>query len=60
MASGEAQDFECPGSGIIDFTPVFKEADSQGIEHFMVECDNAPDGLACLKSSARYLKTISF
>lgn len=60
MAPGEAQDFECPGSGIIDFIPVFREADLQGINHFMVERDNVQDGLACLKSSAQYLRSISF
>ena len=60
MAAGTGQDFECPGSGIIDFVPIFREADLQGISHYMVERDNVPDGMACLKSSARYLKSISF
>jgi sugar phosphate isomerase/epimerase len=60
MAPGEAQDFECPGSGIIDFVPIFREADLQGINHYMVERDNVPDGMACLRSSAQYLKRISF
>jgi sugar phosphate isomerase/epimerase len=60
MAAGDAQDFECPGSGIIDFRPLFSEAESQGIEHYMVERDNVQDGLACLKSSAQYLKKITF
>jgi len=60
MGPGEAQDFECPGSGIIDFAPVFREAVNQGISHFMVERDNVPDGLACLSSSARYLKNLRF
>jgi sugar phosphate isomerase/epimerase len=60
MAAGESQDFECPGSGIIDFVPIFREAELQGINHHMVERDNVQDGLACLKSSAQYLKNISF
>lgn len=60
MAPGEAQDFECPGSGIIDFPSLFREADLQGIKHYFVERDNVPDGLACLKSSGNYLKNLSF
>lgn len=60
MAAGDAQDFECPGSGIIDFRPIFREADNQGIVHYMVERDNVKDGLACLKSSADYLRKVKF
>ncbi len=60
MAPGDAQDFECPGSGIIDFPSLFKEADKQGIKHYFVERDNVPDGLACLKSSGEYLKNLTF
>jgi sugar phosphate isomerase/epimerase len=60
MARGEAMDFECPGSGIIDFAPIIREAFSQGIGHYMVERDNVPDGIACLKSSSEYLKNINF
>lgn len=60
MAPGDARDFECPGSGIIDFAPIFREADSQGINHYMVERDNVPDGIACLKSASEYLKYLTF
>jgi len=60
MAPGDAQDYECPGSGIIDFPSLFKEADKQGIKHYFVERDNVPDGLACLKSAGGYLKYLSF
>lgn len=60
MAPGDAQDFECPGSGIIDFPSLFKEADKQGIKHYFVERDNVPDGLACLKSAGGYLKYLTF
>jgi sugar phosphate isomerase/epimerase len=51
MAPGDAMDFECPGSGIIDFAALFSEAEKQGIKHYMVERDNVPNVLACLKSS---------
>jgi sugar phosphate isomerase/epimerase len=60
MAPGAAKDFDCPGSGIIDFPAVFREADKQGIKHFMVERDNVPDGIACLKSASEYLKRVKF
>jgi sugar phosphate isomerase/epimerase len=60
MAPGDAQDFECPGSGIIDFAPIFREADSQGIKHYMVERDNVTDGIACLKSASDYLRNLKF
>ncbi len=60
MAPGDAQDFECPGSGIIDFPSLFSEAAKQGIKHYFVERDNVPDGLACLKSSGEYLTNITF
>jgi sugar phosphate isomerase/epimerase len=60
MAPGEAMDFACPGSGIIDFPAVFREADKQGIEHYFVERDNVPDGLECLRTSGEYLRNIRF
>lgn len=60
MAAGPDQDFICPGSGIIDFKPIFKEAQKQGIKHFIVERDNEPDGIGCLKSSGEFLRNIRF
>ncbi len=60
MAAGEEQDFACPGSGIIDFGPIFAEATRQGIQHYFVERDNVPDGMACLESSSEYLKNLRF
>jgi sugar phosphate isomerase/epimerase len=60
MAPGPEQDFICPGSGIIDFAPLFKEAKKQNIEHYIVERDGEPDGLGCLQSSAGYLKNLKF
>ena len=60
MAEGAAQDFICPGRGIIDFKPIFAEAKKQGIEHYFVERDNEPDGIGCLKSSGEFLKNIRF
>lgn len=53
-------DFICPGRGIIDFAPIFREAQKQGIKHYFVERDNEPDGMGCLKSSAGFLKNLKF
>lgn len=60
MAPGEAKDFECPGAGIIDFRPIFREAFDQGIKHFLVERDNAADGIECLRVSGNYLRNVTF
>jgi sugar phosphate isomerase/epimerase len=60
MAAGDAQDFACPGSGIIDFASIFREATNQGIEHYMVERDNVVNGLDCLKTSGAYLSSLRF
>lgn len=60
MAPGDAMDFECAGSGIIDFPAIFREAVGQGIKHYFVERDNVADGMACLKSSGAYLKKLTF
>jgi sugar phosphate isomerase/epimerase len=60
MAEGVAQDFICPGRGIIDFASIFAEAKKQGIEHYFVERDNEPDGIGCLKLSGEFLKNIRF
>ncbi len=54
------EDFICPGSGIIDFKPIFEEAQKQGIKHYIVERDNEPDGIGCLKSSGEFLKNLRF
>lgn len=60
MAPGDAMDFECAGSGIIDFPAIFREAKAQGIKHYFVERDKVVDGLACLQSSGNYLKNLRF
>jgi len=52
--------FACPGSGIIDFRPVFREAWDQGVRHYIVERDGETNGIECLQSSANYLKNLRF
>lgn len=60
MAPGPDMDFACPGQGIIQFGPLFREAQNQGIEHYFVERDNVTNGLECLRTSGVYLKNLSF
>lgn len=60
MAPGTEQDFAYPGEGIIDWKGVFAESTNQGIQHFNVEKDNAENGLAGLRSSAPFLKGLTF
>jgi sugar phosphate isomerase/epimerase len=60
MAPGPDQDFMCPGSGIIDFKSIFREAKEQGIKHYFVERDREPDPMGCLRSSGEFLKNIRF
>lgn len=60
MADKESEDFACPGSGIIDFASIFKEAKKQKIKHYMVERDQIKDGMACLQSSGAYLSNLRF
>ena len=59
MTPDETHTFTCVGSGIIDFPGILKEAQAQGIEHFMLEYDNVVDGMACLKTSGEYLKNLN-
>lgn len=60
MKDEVSKDFECPGSGVIDFAPIFAEARKQKILHYFVERDNVTDGIDCLKVSSEYLKKLRF
>lgn len=60
MDNTAEKSFACPGSGIIDFRPVFREAWDQGVRHYIVEKDGERNGIECLKSSAEYLKKLRF
>jgi len=44
------------GAGIINWRRVFDKQEVAGIEHFLVERDDAPDGLASAAASFRYLQ----
>lgn len=60
MDATAEKSFACPGSGIIDFKPIFREAMDQGVRHYIVEKDGEMNGIECLKSSAEYLKNVRF
>ncbi len=59
MTGDDRRTFECVGTGIIDFPAILKEALSQDIKHYMLEYDDVVDGMACLKTSSEYLKSLS-
>lgn len=60
MTNDAEQTYECVGSGKIDFPSILKEANKQNIKHFFVEFDNVTDGMACLRSSGKYLEDLRF
>jgi sugar phosphate isomerase/epimerase len=60
MDATAEKSFACPGSGIIDFRPIFREAWDQGVRHYIVEKDGEKNGIECLLSSAEYLKNVRF
>jgi len=60
MDATSEKSFACPGSGVIDFRPIFREAWDQGVRHYIVEKDGEKNGIECLKSSAEYLKNVRF
>ena len=60
MDATAEKSFACPGSGIIDFRPIFREAWDQGVRHYIVEKDGEKNGIECLQSSAEYLKNLRF
>jgi len=46
------------GSGIIDWPPLLARARSAGVEHFIVEQDDATEPLASIASSFSYLENL--
>ena len=46
------------GSGIIDWPPLLARARSAGVEHFIVEQDDAAEPLASIAASFSYLKSL--
>jgi sugar phosphate isomerase/epimerase len=48
------------GAGVIDWKKIFAERRRAGIEHVFVEHDSAPDPVASITASYRYLHNLSF
>ena len=44
------------GSGVLDLKKIIPSAQKSGVEHFIVERDLAPNGIADLEKSLKYLK----
>lgn len=47
-----------PGDGVFDIEGILNEATKSGVEHFLLERDLAPDPMATLNNSYKYLKEI--
>lgn len=43
------------GSGVLDLVGMLKAADASGMEHYLVEIDQAPDPLEAIRTSIEYL-----
>ena len=52
--------FEIVGKGIIDFQQIFNKSEQAGLQHFIVEQDNAPDPVRTVTDSIKYLKELNF
>ena len=48
------------GKGTIDFARIFAQRAHAGIQHFYVEHDEPGDALASIRTSAAYLRTLTF
>ncbi|NQT27961.1 sugar phosphate isomerase/epimerase [candidate division KSB1 bacterium] len=60
MDDTEEQSFACVGSGILDFSNIFKHADIAGMKHVFVEHDRPEDPMACIQSSYDYLNGLRY
>lgn len=48
------------GAGDIDFAKIFKQAETVGMKHFIVEHDDAPDPFASIEASLTYLRALEY
>ena len=48
------------GSGVIDWKKIFAERKKAGVEHVFVERDDAPDPIASITASYKFLHNLSF
>ena len=54
------KDFAPVGSGVIDFSEIFKVNKISGAKHFIVENDKPADPKECIELSAKYLRAVKF
>ena len=60
MASDGTQDFAEVGEGLIDFVPILRWCEANGVEWYAVEQDTCRrDPLDCLNTSLTNLRTMS-
>jgi len=58
MNNNNNRGITCAGNGIIDLKRIVSNAELGGVKYFIVENEQAVDGLACAKGSYNYLKGI--
>ena len=52
--------YTCPGYGVIDFAKIFAKSKKAGVEYYIVEIDEHPEPLQCVKDSFDYLMNLKF
>lgn len=60
MDNTPERSFEIVGKGIIDFQKILSKAENAGLQHFIVEQDNAPNPVRTVTESIKYLKQLDF
>lgn len=60
MDNTPERSFEIVGKGVIDFQRILAKSDQAGLQHFIVEQDNAPDPVRTVTDSIKHLKQLNF
>ena len=60
MDATPQRSFEIVGKGIIDFQQILNKSELAGLQHFIVEQDNAPNPIKTITESIKYLKGLNF
>lgn len=60
MDRTEEKSFACLGEGQIDFPEIFRNNQTAGVKHYIVEHDKPSDPKACITTAARYLSEVRF
>lgn len=56
----DRESFACVGEGVIDFERIFRERETGGFKHLIVEKDGATQGIRCAQVSIDHLNSLEF